>query len=479
MKVSKIIITLTLLLLASAPSAMALSYYEEEAKKIAEDYYKRLQAYCENPNNAERQKRVIDLFDNEDGSDGNVYNDLLEVEGNHQNQEDGIGYYLSTIQGLWNRRSMKLSIKYEIDKDSYHEELDPDIRDEKKYVVWVTVMKTVNAGGRIVYDKKREVFKIKEGRIQTICTPERSTSDISGLKYYNDHQYKLAYEAFMKKITNETANGDTYFYLGLLLRKGKDIGIPYPQTVKDKLCAFYWMKCQRGRRALNHYRMYTYYLDLGNYPSLFNHGLMPVYKGEGVSYGFMDERGKMIIPYKYKFASRFYDEGIAIVQFSDGKWGFIDTQGNPVGKRYSKIKGLSNGYSAVNDNGKWGYIDYHGKELIAPTYKDVSHIAYNRFAYQDDNGAWGCKDLDGNLILKPTFDIFKGFTEPGVSIVGVKLSSDTFAYGLVNTDGQIVLPINYKDIQINKKNGYVVVEDMQGNIGRISFKDIIQHTINP
>ena len=46
-------------------------------------------------------------------------------------------------------------------------------------------------------------------------------------------------------------------------------------------------------------------------------------------YGAMDRTGKLVIPYLYKKIYTFY-KGIALAQNTDGLWGFIDPNGNPV-----------------------------------------------------------------------------------------------------------------------------------------------------
>ena len=85
-------------------------------------------------------------------------------------------------------------------------------------------------------------------------------------------------------------------------------------------------------------------------------------------WGFVDETGKLIIPYKYDNVDGFI-EGLAAVNLN-GKWGFIDSTNNIViPLKYSRVDGFSEGLAKVHFNGKCGFIDKNDKVMVPLEYK--------------------------------------------------------------------------------------------------------------
>lgn len=337
-------------------SSYALTAHEQLAQEAVSKYYSCLQDYAQSLD-FELGQRVKELF--EEG--GNVvFNDLLEIGNGYvsQNQETDIDGYMSTIMGLWARNNQKLKIIGKIDPSSFIEENDPDYKEAGKKVVWVTATKSISVSGQPKSDI-RETFKVKNGKIQVVSTPERSTAIINALRQYNRGDYEKAYYGFIQQINNNTADDDTYFYLGLMLKKGKNICKKmYPSSdLRDKLGVFYWMKSKRGHQALFHHRVYAYYHpDYKRINHPFQCGLMTVYKGDGDLYGYMNEKGKMVIPYKYRLAYSFSEKSrVAIVLSVRGKWGIINKRGDIV---------LDFLYNKIELNETTGFITvYKGEDI--------------------------------------------------------------------------------------------------------------------
>ena len=60
----------------------------------------------------------------------------------------------------------------------------------------------------------------------------------------------------------------------------------------------------------------------------------------------------------------------------DGKWGFVDAEGELViDYTYENAESFGNGLAAVYTDGKWGYIDMDGNLIIAPQF-----LAATRFS---------------------------------------------------------------------------------------------------
>jgi len=66
---------------------------------------------------------------------------------------------------------------------------------------------------------------------------------------------------------------------------------------------------------------------------------------------------------KYRNA-RAYSEGLAPVQSSNGRWGFIDERQQwVIQPRFEDAQEFRGGRAAVRQNGKWGFINKRGEWL--------------------------------------------------------------------------------------------------------------------
>lgn len=112
------------------------------------------------------------------------------------------------------------------------------------------------------------------------------------------------------------------------------------------------------------------YDDLGD----FSDGL--AYAKIGGRYGFIDEKGEMVIPPQFEEPYNsvgFFDfsEGLARV-FVKGKYGFIDKKGSFVAEpKFEYATDFCNGVAYVKVNGKLGCIDKTGNYIVAPRFAPV------------------------------------------------------------------------------------------------------------
>ncbi len=447
----------------------ALSPHERLAQEAVIKYYTYLQEYAQNPGNFELNMKVKSLFD----KGGNVvFNDLYEIENGliDQNQESDIDGYMATIMNLWARNDQQLKITGKIDISSFVEENDPDFKEIGLKVVWLTATKSISVSGHPIDDVK-ETFKIKDGKIQTISTPERSTAIIDALRYFNRGDFEKAYYGFMQQINNSTADDDTYFYLGLMFRKGKDICKKlFPsKDLRDKLCAFYWMKSKRGRQACYYFGIHKYYhLDYNRISNPFQCGLMTVYKGDGDSYGYMNEKGKMVIPYKFKKAYSFSENTkLAFVQSNNNKWGLINQDGSyAIQPQYNDLKTFSDDIYAVRNLFNWGLIDMRGNVILSPQLTEIRALHEGCSAFMK-NKKWGYLDQNGKIIIDAQYDNVLDFNS------GLSCVLQDKRVGFINKDNKIVIPLIYDDatsftpkmgIAAIKKNDKWGVIDKQGSI---------------
>lgn len=142
-------------------------------------------------------------------------------------------------------------------------------------------------------------------------------------------------------------------------------------------------------------------------------GLVPVKKSG--KWGFIDSRGKLIVPCKYDSLLS-YSEGLAAID-SCGKWGFIDREGNSVIPcQYYRVESFSDSLAKVTfrkEGAKrgetkllYGFIDRQGK-LLARSVSDSDNDYYNGLLLVRDyyTRKYGYIDNKGELVIPYQFDI--------------------------------------------------------------------------
>lgn len=101
--------------------------------------------------------------------------------------------------------------------------------------------------------------------------------------------------------------------------------------------------------------------------------LFPVVKKEigGNKWGYMDAKGKMVLPGTYDHAEDFQENGLAIVGLMD-KSGVINDKGYFIVKpKYDTINPFSEGRAVVNDLQGFKVIDESGKEITEKAYSII------------------------------------------------------------------------------------------------------------
>ena len=89
----------------------------------------------------------------------------------------------------------------------------------------------------------------------------------------------------------------------------------------------------------------------------------------------------------------------------DGKWGFIDKNGNDkVAFRYDKVADFEDGLALVELNGKLGFVNRYGREVIDVVYDNLipGPMPLNIILLEKKNrrgeSVLHCYDWDGNLL---------------------------------------------------------------------------------
>ncbi len=178
----------------------------------------------------------------------------------------------------------------------------------------------------------------------------------------------------------------------------------------------------------------------------------------GYKYGFVDEKGKIVIPIKYDAVRTFY-EGLAAVELND-KWGFIDKSGNEViPLKYDDVWDFSEGQSTVSLNGKYGIINKTGKVVIPIKY-DLALSSSEGLTQVKLNDNWGFVDINGNEVIPLKYDYVH---EAEDGLFRFLLNGK---HGYVDINGNEVIPCDKYDfvghlyegllrVKLNDKWGFV------------------------
>lgn len=86
-----------------------------------------------------------------------------------------------------------------------------------------------------------------------------------------------------------------------------------------------------------------------------------------LKYGFIDDKGNLVVPYKYTDAHD-YSGGLAAVCDDEGKWGFIDKGGNIIIQfKYDGVSwnSFQDGFALVQIGDRFGYVDKQGNDTFS------------------------------------------------------------------------------------------------------------------
>ncbi|MFD3408748.1 WG repeat-containing protein [Aquirufa sp. HETE-83D] len=203
---------------------------------------------------------------------------------------------------------------------------------------------------------------------------------------------------------------------------------------------------------------------------VYSQNIIPTINFANNGYDYVDSTSKKIIS-QYTYDQAFpFREGLARVS-RNGYWGFINKSGEEViGPRYVHAEDFSEGLASVslakietNEDGyvfhkdeKYGMINSNGKTIIDFKYgqlygfKDGLAIAKDLATHN-----WSWIDKNGNWRLPPIYNNIDDFNKLGLAKVGISnnyksedgsFSGNYTSYGVINKDGQFVIPAIYYNI---------------------------------
>lgn len=185
-------------------------------------------------------------------------------------------------------------------------------------------------------------------------------------------------------------------------------------------------------------------------------------------YGLVNSKGNIILQNVYHGIGKFEDN-LAWVQVdvsSDDRYdkqklyGYVDSMGNEIlPPTYEFIGKRSNKYAVVMKNNLWGLFSFENHKLniitnaayLGPCKDNLCRInvggVFDKKNKKTTGGLWGYASVDGQIVIEPTYNQAHGFSE---GMAAVKLNNK---WGFINTEGIIVVPCEYDEVEADFENG--------------------------
>jgi len=175
----------------------------------------------------------------------------------------------------------------------------------------------------------------------------------------------------------------------------------------------------------------------------------------------------------------------------NGKYGFIDKTGMEViPLEYDRANPFADGLAAVSIDDKWGYINTSG-EIVIPLEYDrgisadrlsfvngLAVVCIGKIDREDiynntDDRKYGIIDIEGNIVLPIEYDMI--YSADRFYRVAIRDKYKRQKWGLADMSGEFILPCIYDSIRFDTDNGLLYVEQN----GKWGILEIENYKMNP
>lgn len=185
----------------------------------------------------------------------------------------------------------------------------------------------------------------------------------------------------------------------------------------------------------------------------FQSGVSIVIKGK--KFGVLDTNGKERIPCKLDFCHRFCSQSANATFKVDKKWGLISKNGDILCEpRWEYAHMFSEGVVPVRIDGLWGLCNENGQVIIEPKFAETNFYMSEGRLGVTDGKAWRFIDVAGRSIGSRSYTYADPFSS-GMSKVYVGGRYDKWddtileggSWGFADLDGILRIPARYDDCE--------------------------------
>lgn len=99
---------------------------------------------------------------------------------------------------------------------------------------------------------------------------------------------------------------------------------------------------------------------------------------------------------------RCYSDGAVFMQ-NENDQAILLVDGTQVGEAYEDAKPFQGEWAAVKKDGKWGFIDLEGNVKVQYQYNNALSFSRGLAAVQNEDGLWGYINPEGKMVIEPEF----------------------------------------------------------------------------
>ena len=171
-------------------------------------------------------------------------------------------------------------------------------------------------------------------------------------------------------------------------------------------------------------------------------------------YGLIDLNGKELLPTEYDEIIGLNGIENSILIKKDDKYGLVNDTGSVIIEpNYKEIKNLGEtyreGYITIDENDKYGVIGATKMKLLDNKYDNIEQVYLSDYYLVTENGERKVINSSGETILNSGFDQISSKTEDGIIYVSQGL------YGEINTTGEVQIEPTYQDLKQVKNGVYI------------------------
>lgn len=172
-------------------------------------------------------------------------------------------------------------------------------------------------------------------------------------------------------------------------------------------------------------------------------------------FGFFNNKGEIVLPPDYLDATQFRNN-LAVIRINDN-YSIINQYGVPqIQSTYDSISFLNDTLFKVCINNKFGIIDGNEKPILDIIYDSISDFSIYGTSVVQKNGKYGIIDTDGQIVIPMNYKNLENFHE---ELAAFSLDSK---YGFLNIKNEVVIPPIYSWVE-NFENGFAKVATCEIN----------------